>query len=808
MMRRTLRFLVNFEAIAMPALSPSMETGDLVKEGELFCTVQTDKAVVDYTNSFDEGYLAKIFIQNGESSEVGKTIAVMVDDKADLAKADEFVPEGGEPAAEAGAPAATPAAPAAAAAAPAAAAPTGSSEPPAGVTVENIAMPALSPSMESGTVVEWKKKVGDLVKEGELFCTVQTDKAVVDYTNSFDEGYLAKIYLQNGESCEVGKTIAVMVSDAGDVTKVANYFPEDAAGSAPAAAGAPASAAPAGGAAAPAKPLGSGKHYGGSLEEAIKASGPSVIRIAAGLEDSVLHVIAPSGKGGRFLKSDFAGQPGYDYNDKAPARAMKAAAKPASGGSGSKPAPAAAVSSAAQEGIYDVELQAGPVVKRVNDTALLAQLLRTMPIPKPKKETNSLVEEAYSGIRSISVGRGALLFFILLFSHPLLIDQRPERTDSIQIALYRLLGCCWVFLLVEKKVKLSDAVVDVSILPLSLCLPFSNIHLSSIMSDSVAEKLRRQVEFYFSDVNIAKDVFLRSKVSEDAEGFVPLSVLLTFNRVSSLSKEASVLADALRSSTKLVLNNEGTAVRRKDPLPESIQTDEQTVYVKPVPPTSTLEELTTFFGQYGTVLAIWRRYFQGQKSAAPEDRAKPSIFVVFSSKEEAEKFQAAPPQMNGTQLTAVMKKEYLEQKAAEFAAKSKNKKAAGTASASANKTPAMPLDSSYKISGCGDIEKFSDVKGLWPAEEQRGVRYVFTPSKDVALLIFQDPATATSMVDSLKQRSPTLNGKVPEITKIEGDEEKTLIENVEKEIAERAQHSQGGRGRGRGRGRGGKRPRD
>lgn len=324
------------------------------------------------------------------------------------------------------------------------------------------------------------------------------------------------------------------------------------------------------------------------------------------------------------------------------------------------------------------------------------------------------------------------------------------------------------------------------------------------MSD-VAARLQKQVEFYFSDVNIAKDLFLRSKVSEDPEGFVPLSVLLTFNRVSSISSDAAVLAEALKQSEKLVLNSESTAVRRKDPLPEAIQTDEQTVYVKPVPPASTLEELSAFFGNHGTVLAIWRRYFQGQKSAAPQDRTKPSIFVVFSTKEEAASFVASPPELDGVKLSAVMKKDYLERKAAEFAAKGKTHKAGGSSPTAASKTPAMPLNSSYKISGCGDIEKFSDVKGLWPAEEQRGVRYVFTPAKDEAVIIFQDPSTAESMVQSLNNRAATLNGKNPTVTKLEGDEEKELISSVESEIADRAQNNRGGRGRGRGgRGRGGR----
>lgn len=339
------------------------------------------------------------------------------------------------------------------------------------------------------------------------------------------------------------------------------------------------------------------------------------------------------------------------------------------------------------------------------------------------------------------------------------------------------------------------------------------------MTDPAAlEKLRKQVEFYFSDVNISKDVFLRQKIAEDGEGFVPLSVLLSFNRVNSITKEVPVLAEAMRPSTSVELNEDSTAVRRKDPLPESVQLDEQTVYVKPVPPTATLEELTSFFSAHGKVLAIWRRYFQGQKSSPPESRTKPSIFVVFSTKEEAEKFQAAPPKYNEEQLTVVMKKEYMETKAAEYAAKSQSKKRSGPGGAEAKprdgpRTPPMPTDCSYRVSGCGDIEKYSDVKGLWSSEEQPGVRYVFMPKKDEALIIFQNPSTATTMVESLKNRAVTLNGKIPEVEKLGEEEEKSLIEKVENEIAERAQHSStGGRGRGRGgRGRhphGGKRERE
>ncbi|RNF02859.1 LA RNA binding protein [Trypanosoma rangeli] len=328
------------------------------------------------------------------------------------------------------------------------------------------------------------------------------------------------------------------------------------------------------------------------------------------------------------------------------------------------------------------------------------------------------------------------------------------------------------------------------------------------ISPETQTKLKKQVEFYFSDVNVQKDVFLKAKMAENAEGFVPLETLLTFNRVNSLTKEAATLAEALRPSEKLVLSEDGLMVRRREPLPESIQTDHQTVYVKPLPPSATLEELTEFFNQHGTVQAVWRRYFPGKKDAEPEARTKPSVFVVFSTKEEAEAFKATPPMHNGVQLTVEMKTDYLTRKAEEIAAKSKGRKRQPQneedqpAATETRKTPSMPLNSSYRVTGCGTLEGFSSVKEMWPAEERKGIRYVFLPDTETALLIFQDAATGEKMVADLKQRGTTHNGKQPEVQKLEEADEKQLLLDVEKEIGERAKHNQRGRGCGRGGGRG------
>ena len=53
-------------------------------------------------------------------------------------------------------------------------------------------------------------------------------------------------------------------------------------------------------------------------------------------------------------------------------------------------------------------------------------------------------------------------------------------------------------------------------------------------SKQMLDKLRKQIEYYFGDANFRNDKFLKGKANEDADGFVGLSVLLTFNRIKAL----------------------------------------------------------------------------------------------------------------------------------------------------------------------------------------------------------------------------------------------------------------------------------
>ena len=72
-----------------------------------------------------------------------------------------------------------------------------------------IEMPKLSDTMEEGAIASWLKKEGEFIEEGEAFVEIETDKATMEY-NSPEEGYLLKILVGDGESCDLNQPICVV----------------------------------------------------------------------------------------------------------------------------------------------------------------------------------------------------------------------------------------------------------------------------------------------------------------------------------------------------------------------------------------------------------------------------------------------------------------------------------------------------------------------------------------------------------------------------------------------------------------------
>ncbi|MFT8797229.1 pyruvate dehydrogenase complex E1 component subunit beta [Zymomonas mobilis] len=81
-----------------------------------------------------------------------------------------------------------------------------------------LKMPALSPTMEEGTLTRWLVKEGDSIKAGEILAEIETDKAIMEF-EAVDEGVITKILIPEGsENVKVGTAIAYLGTDANDVT--------------------------------------------------------------------------------------------------------------------------------------------------------------------------------------------------------------------------------------------------------------------------------------------------------------------------------------------------------------------------------------------------------------------------------------------------------------------------------------------------------------------------------------------------------------------------------------------------------------
>ena len=88
-----------------------------------------------------------------------------------------------------------------------------------------IKMPALSPTMEEGTLAKWLVKEGDTVSAGDIMAEIETDKATMEF-EAVDEGTIAKIEIEEGtEGVKVGTVIAILAAEGEDVSDAAQAAP-------------------------------------------------------------------------------------------------------------------------------------------------------------------------------------------------------------------------------------------------------------------------------------------------------------------------------------------------------------------------------------------------------------------------------------------------------------------------------------------------------------------------------------------------------------------------------------------------------
>ena len=168
--------------------------------------VESDKADMD-VEAFEDGFLAKILTGEGETAEVGAPVALVAASEDEIA----------------------------------AVAAGGVSDSSASVVVEETAevvasssaaepdcefskldMPALSSTMKEGKVVSWLKAEGDKVESGEAIMVVESDKADMD-VEAFEDGYIAAIITEEGESAQVGTPVALIAAEEKDIPALKAY---------------------------------------------------------------------------------------------------------------------------------------------------------------------------------------------------------------------------------------------------------------------------------------------------------------------------------------------------------------------------------------------------------------------------------------------------------------------------------------------------------------------------------------------------------------------------------------------------------
>ncbi|PIA29572.1 hypothetical protein AQUCO_05800007v1 [Aquilegia coerulea] len=165
--------------------------------------------------------------------------------------------------------------------------------------------------------------------------------------------------------------------------------------------------------------------------------------------------------------------------------------------------------------------------------------------------------------------------------------------------------------------------------------PPSTTRNTHALSEEVRHKILNQVEYYFSDVNLATTDHLIRFISKDPDGFVPISVVASFKKIKALVSNHHQLGTVLRKSSKLVVSEDGKRVRRQHPLTESDMETLQSriVIAENLPEDHSYQNLMRLFGAVGSVKTI--RTCQPQISntgPAAASRLSKTENMLFSNK--------------------------------------------------------------------------------------------------------------------------------------------------------------------------------
>lgn len=314
----------------------------------------------------------------------------------------------------------------------------------------------------------------------------------------------------------------------------------------------------------------------------------------------------------------------------------------------------------------------------------------------------------------------------------------------------------------------------------------------------------RQVEYYFGDFNLPRDKFLKECVKEN-EGWISMETLLKFKRLADLSKEGTVILEALKKSDAglLEIDGDGEGKVRRCPnlaLPENTeeykkQLEAKTAYAKGYDKeATTMDELLSYYAEHEPAIVNiqMRNYFDKKQN---KKMFKGSLFLTFRDEESCKAFVGAESKKykEGDDLIRKFQADYLEEKRREYEEK-KNKKGKKAAKEEAEvkkeeeveikEEDKLPKGTVIKLTGLGGDISREDIKEKLKADFEVNID---KESGDIAFITYQigEPEAkirfkvadfAVPLVEKMKAAEKIeIKDKTIEASILEGEEEEKFL---------------------------------
>jgi len=338
---------------------------------------------------------------------------------------------------------------------------------------------------------------------------------------------------------------------------------------------------------------------------------------------------------------------------------------------------------------------------------------------------------------------------------------------------------------------------------------------------ALAAKVLKQVEFYFGNSNLPKDNHLRG-LTQKNEGWVEIAHIASFPKMLALTKDFNAVVTAIRGSKELLeVDETGTRLRRRVPVPDDLDLNPFSIYSKGLPKDWSQEQVEAYFMphlQAGEEIKCTRlRRFK-------DKTFKGSIFMELSTTAAAERLTKlelkAPDETRTEPLLILMKAAYFKKKTAERNAEKEQRKGGGggvkmgdNESGGKRKRDEDGGEEKREFTrvfnpGCiitvlnlpASVDKFK----LSQVVAATGAKVAFVDrNQEGPSFVRIGKDSEVSAADAIaKMVDVKFEEQKPEFAILEGDAEKAHWEKIW-DAQERYEGNRGGRGRGRRGGRGG-----